>query len=121
MGTSSSSPAPQRSHLTAGPHVGALGAAGNTLGFCLYREFALGQDIGVAACSLRRGLVRITRSLPVPPLAFSACNALADGRQTGAQCSIAAQGSLGPPAYYGALSCTGCICVAPLMHLRGVG
>ena len=59
----------------AGPHVGALGAAGNTLGFCLYREFALGQDIAVAACSLRRGLVRVTRSLPVPPLAFSACTA----------------------------------------------
>ena len=59
----------------AGPHVGALEAASNTLGLCLYREFALGQDTAVAACSLQVGLVRVTRSLPVPPLAFSACTA----------------------------------------------
>ena len=51
----------------AGPHVGALEGAGNALGLCLYREFVLGQGIAVAACSLRRGLVRVTRSLPVPP------------------------------------------------------
>ena len=81
----------------AGPHLGALEAASDTLGFCLYRKFALGQDTAVAACSLRRGLVRATRSLPVPPLAFSACTALLNGRPIDAQCSSAPQGPAGPP------------------------